>query len=552
MGGGKRGVQGGDRKYSDLLKIFGLRGRMRNMEDIIADMDLEKKIGQLMMIGFSGQDVTPGLREMIEEYHIGGVIYFARNLKHPAQVADLSRRLQELAMESTGVPLFISADEEGGRVTRVPGMTHFPGAMALGAADSPELTTRMARTKARQLRYLGINFNLAPVLDVNNNPDNPIIGVRSAGSSPEAVAAQGCAYLNGLQQEDVIACGKHFPGHGDTSVDSHLDLPVIEHERERLGEVELKPFRKAIEAGIDSIMTAHIAFPAYTDSSELPATLSREILTALLRKELGFSGLIITDCMEMEGIVKSSGTVEGAVRTIRAGSDQVLISHTPSLQLEAIKELKKAVESGAISRERLDRSLKRILKLKKSRLTWQEKPQYVEEQFQEFFRQGYEVGEELSARAITRAGKSDDVLPLELDDHSPIYYLNLTDETRTPVETPETDEEESHPLYRSLGNSLQEEGFKLTEDRCESEFNLVLMSSQPDSSRDRELLYELAENNTPLVIICTGSPYCVGELPEAEVLLTYDDSPLHVQPLVDILQGRREPAGRLPVELPAD
>jgi len=522
------------------------------MEDIIADMDLEKKIGQLMMIGFSGQDVTPGLREMIEEYHIGGVIYFARNLKHPAQVADLSRRLQELAMESTGVPLFISADEEGGRVTRVPGMTHFPGAMALGAADSPELTTRMARTKARQLRYLGINFNLAPVLDVNNNPDNPIIGVRSAGSSPEAVAAQGCAYLNGLQQEDVIACGKHFPGHGDTSVDSHLDLPVIEHERERLGEVELKPFRKAIEAGIDSIMTAHIAFPAYTDSSELPATLSREILTALLRKELGFSGLIITDCMEMEGIVKSSGTVEGAVRTIRAGSDQVLISHTPSLQLEAIKELKKAVESGAISRERLDRSLKRILKLKKSRLTWQEKPQYVEEQFQEFFRQGYEVGEELSARAITRAGKSDDVLPLELDDHSPIYYLNLTDETRTPVETPETDEEESHPLYRSLGNSLQEEGFKLTEDRCESEFNLVLMSSQPDSSRDRELLYELAENNTPLVIICTGSPYCVGELPEAEVLLTYDDSPLHVQPLVDILQGRREPAGRLPVELPAD
>ncbi|MFW6229939.1 MAG: glycoside hydrolase family 3 protein, partial [Halanaerobium sp.] len=310
-------VQAEDLKEENFIITRFNRGVEYFMDRRIAAMSLEEKVGQLFQVGFSGSTVNDEIKDLIENYHIGGVIYFSRNIKNPAQTAELSNNLQQLALDSgSGFPLFISADQEGGTVTRLKGATHFPGNMALGAAQSKNLTEKVAQATASELKNLGINVNLAPVLDVNNNPANPVIGVRSFGEDPELVAELGMSYIKGLQSEGITATAKHFPGHGDTDTDSHLDLPIIKHQRSRLDEVELYPFKKAIEAGVDSIMTAHVYFPAIEKEEGIPATLSKSVLTDLLRDELKFEGLIITDCMEMNAIVNTFGTVEGAVRTI--------------------------------------------------------------------------------------------------------------------------------------------------------------------------------------------------------------------------------------------
>jgi beta-N-acetylhexosaminidase len=255
------------------------------MDKKIAAMSLEEKVGQLFQIGFSTPAVSDQIKDMIENYHVGGVIYFSRNLENSAQTAELSNKLQQLALNSGAeLPLFISADQEGGTVTRLKGATHFPGNMALGAASDQDLTEEVAAATAVELKNLGINVNLAPVLDVNNNPANPVIGVRSFGEDPELVAELGAAYIKGLQSEGVTATAKHFPGHGDTDTDSHLDLPIINHQRSRLDRVELYPFKKAIEVGVDSIMTAHVYFPAIEKEDGIPATLSKSVLTDLLRE----------------------------------------------------------------------------------------------------------------------------------------------------------------------------------------------------------------------------------------------------------------------------
>ncbi|MFN2362944.1 MAG: glycoside hydrolase family 3 N-terminal domain-containing protein, partial [Halarsenatibacteraceae bacterium] len=280
---------------------------------IIKEMSLQEKLGQLMMIGFNGQRLTAELAEMISKYNVGGIIYFARNIEIPEQVARLSSEIQRVSLESNSIPALISADEEGGVVTRVKGMTHMPGLMAIGATGDYQEAFKAAKTAGNQLKYLGINMNLAPVLDINNNPENPVIGVRSFGSDPFEVSKFGKKYIAGLQEAEVVACGKHFPGHGDTSVDSHNDLPVIEYGLDRLVEVELRPFKEAINAGIDSIMTAHIAYPELTSEVGLPATLSKKILIGILREKLGFKGMIITDCMEMNGIVGTYGTIPAGV-----------------------------------------------------------------------------------------------------------------------------------------------------------------------------------------------------------------------------------------------
>jgi beta-N-acetylhexosaminidase len=240
--------------------------------------------------------------------------------------------------------------------------------MVIGATGQASFARKAGRAIALQLKSSGINMDFAPVLDVNNNPLNIVIGVRSFGSDPYLVANMGVAFIKGMQKEGIASCAKHFPGHGDTAADSHLELPVVEHSRERLEKVEIYPFKEAIKAGVDSIMTAHIYVPALEPADGVPATLSSNILTGLLRKELGFEGVIITDCMEMKAIADNFGTVEGAVMAIEAGADIVLISHTIGKQKAAIEETIKAVKKGRITEERISESVLRILKLKRKRI----------------------------------------------------------------------------------------------------------------------------------------------------------------------------------------
>lgn len=335
----------------------------------LKNMSLEEKVGQLFQVGFQSKSIDREIKDLIENYHIGGVIYFTRNIENLEQTASLSKNLQELALDSgAGIPLFISVDQEGGKVRRIKDLTYFPANIEIGATGDKELSRKAAAVTAKELKGLGINVNLAPVLDVNNNPANPVIGERSFGADPILVAEMGVAYIKGLQAEGIIATAKHFPGHGDTAVDSHFDLPVINHSRERLDQVELYPFKKAIEAGVDSIMVAHIYFSTIESEAGIPATLSKAVLNDLLREDLNFEGVIITDDLEMGAITNFLGTAAGAVKTIEAGADIVLISHSYDKQKQAIEAVIAAVENGRISEKRIEESLRRIIKLKGKRI----------------------------------------------------------------------------------------------------------------------------------------------------------------------------------------
>lgn len=331
----------------------------------IKNMSLEEKVGQLFQVGFHSKTVDKKIKNLIKNYHVGGVIYFGRNLENLEQIKLLSKTLQNLALSSGAkMPLFIAVDQEGGRLRRIKDLTYYPANAVFGAAGKEELIRKAAAVTAKELKNIGINVNLAPVLDVNNNPNNTVIGDRSFGSDPKLVARMGTAYIEGLQSQGLIATAKHFPGHGDTRTDSHFDLPVIAHDKSRLDRIELYPFKKAIEAGVESIMTTHIYFSAIEEEAGIPATLSKLFLSDILRKELKFKGIIITDCMEMGAISNSFGTVEGSLRAIKAGADIVLISHSYDQQKKAIKFLLKAVYNGEISEKRIDKSLRRIIKLK--------------------------------------------------------------------------------------------------------------------------------------------------------------------------------------------
>lgn len=325
---------------------------------------LREKVGQLFVFGFHGYEPTGEITSLIEKYGIGGTIYFGRNVRDAEQVHQLSSSLKQIAAHAGRPNVLVAIDQEGGMVARiVDGVTLMPGNMAMGATGSAEGAGETARVCGEELRLLGVTMNYAPCLDVNNNPDNPVINVRSYGDRPQVVGELGKAALLGYQVSKVAATVKHFPGHGDTSVDSHHDLPVLPHDRERLDAIELAPFRAAIAAGTAAIMTAHVCLPAL-DPSGKPSTLSQPVLTGLLREELGYKGVIVTDCLEMDAIDKFYGPEKGAVLALQAGADMVLVSHTYEKQVAALEAVVAAVENGELSEERINESLARVMQLK--------------------------------------------------------------------------------------------------------------------------------------------------------------------------------------------
>lgn len=325
---------------------------------------LREQVGQLFMIGFTGTAVSPELTSFIKEHKPGGVILFSRNLESPAQIIELTAALQACSPHS---PLLISIDQEGGRVSRLPkGFTIFPACEALGRCNSAELAYAVAATTAAELKAVGINMNMAPVLDVNSNPDNPVIGDRAFGSDPDVVSELGAATAAGLQDNRVVACGKHFPGHGDTVADSHKELPVVNAPLERLREVEIPPFLHAVRQGIAAMMTAHVVYPALDPLR--PATLSDKVVTGLLRDELGYDGLVLTDDLEMHAILDHYGVGEASVRAVLAGCDMLLICRDTEREAAAIAAVERAVAAGEIPRDRLERALMRIAAVKRAYL----------------------------------------------------------------------------------------------------------------------------------------------------------------------------------------
>ncbi|WP_228028181.1 beta-N-acetylhexosaminidase [Chitinibacter fontanus] len=495
--------------------------------------ELRAQLGQLVMVGFDGFMPNAQIEQLIREQRIGGVILFRRNIESPMQVAALCRRLQEINAEVTDVPLLIGIDQEGGMVMRIEeGVTPMPSAMAYAsgyashavAGCSPADCEALHRIGADELRQMGININFAPSLDINNNRANPVIGVRSFGENSPTVTVYGLAAMRGIQAAGLAATAKHFPGHGDTATDSHYALPLVPHDKARLDAVELVPFKAAIAAGIDAIMTAHVVFPAIEPDTSTPATLSRKVLTGLLREEMGFDGVIVTDCLEMDAIANVDnggvGVVQGAVKAITAGADIALISHTYQHQREAVAALAMAVEQGYISLDQIQQSLARITALKSKPATqyWRDLP-VVPQNLQT--PASLALAQKIQNLGIFFAGK-------KLETNQPVLLVTIELLVRTEIDEVALGASKSArgtllPLLTQAG--LQVEEIVLPPNMSAEQAQQVLMAAQVapqvifqsyNATRfasQRELIAAIAPDK--LVLIAGRNPYDLDIAPQA-------------------------------------
>ncbi len=547
----------------------------RRLRRIIAGMSLEEKVGQLFVMRVYGHSATDpdqadidanlkeiGVRtaaELISTYHVGGIIYFtwAHNTRDPHQIADLSNGLQRAALAGRSrLPLLVSTDQEHGIVCRVgEPATLLPGAMALGAGGSRSDTRRAAWIAGAELAALGVNQNYAPDADVNVNPANPVIGVRSFGSDPDAVAALVTEQVKGYQGAGIASTAKHFPGHGDTSTDSHTGLPVINHTRAQWEELDAPPFRAAIRARIDSIMTAHIVVPAL-DPSEDPATLSRPILTGILREELGYDGVVVTDSLGMEGVRTKYGDDRVPVLALLAGVDQLLNPPNLSVAWNAVLE---AVRGGEISEARVDESILRILRLK-SRLGLFRDP-FVS-------RRGVErtvgsrahraAADRIAERTTTLLADPGTLLPLSRRSHRNLLVVGA--DPASPSGT-------TGPPTSTLANAFGELGFtaralstgtapnqaKIAEAVAAAEgrdavvvatYNVTATSSQ------RTLVTALVATGVPVVTVAVRNPYDVAHLTGTGVaasLAAYSWTDVELRAAARVIAGHADPEGTLPV-----
>ena len=322
---------------------------------------LREKIAQMFVVGVGAQELTGEERMAMEHYSFGGFILFGHNCCDPAQILSLTRALWDTRK---GLPPFIAIDQEGGRVHRLPKpFTHFPPAAHIGKTGNAKLAYRAARATAEELAAVGINLDFAPVLDVNSNPKNPVIGDRSFASDPQKVIAFGGQWIQGLRDGGIIPCGKHFPGHGDTDKDSHLDLPRVDRSLDELRKVELPPFVNVCKNGIESLMTAHVIYRAL--DPKLPGTLSHNIVTGLLREELNFHGVVFGDDMKMKAISDHYGEEEAVALCVRAGIDVMLFCHELPRAIHAFDFLCSEFEKDATVRSQVENSYNRIAKLKR-------------------------------------------------------------------------------------------------------------------------------------------------------------------------------------------
>jgi beta-N-acetylhexosaminidase len=529
------------------------------------EKDVKKKIGQLMIFGFKGKTATPEIKKLIREHHVGGIILFARNIGNTVEVLALTKELQQEAKNAGHEkPLLICVDQENGVVRRLgDGATIFPGSMLLGATGRKENAYITGLLTGRELKALGINWNLAPVLDVNNNPDNPVIGVRSYGESPEMVAEFGKQAVKGMQDAGLITTLKHFPGHGDTSVDSHLDLPVISHDMDRLEQVELKPFREVIKQGADTIMSAHVYFPAIEDRENVPATLSRKVITGLLREKLGYQGVVTTDCMEMNAISEGIGTAEGAVEALKAGVDLIMVSHLQSRQYETLSLVEAAVQSGEIAEEVIDSAYQRVMNLKDKYLSWEEIPlegsvevpsvvgsKLHEVEAREIYKQGITIVKNEGALIPLRLKETDRILvaypensyAMQVEDKRYATF-SLGEAVRSIYENTEVVELSNPPKVEEI-EAIQQTA---------KNFKAIIVGTLTVKRDDQQvrLVEALYKENKQIAVIATRSPYDIAYLPGIPAYIaTYEFTTPALQLAVEALLGTEKVKGKLPVTLP--
>lgn len=532
-------------------------------EQQLAAMTLEEKVSQMFSVWASGyfQNVDEKsyweLVDFVEEFQVGGIIFGPGDLM--AQ-ATLTNDLQQRAAR----PLLVAQDMEWGPGMRLDEAATFPPAMAIGATRTPEYAYLAGYATAREARTLGTHQVYAPVADINNNPENPVINIRSYGEHPELVAQMTSDAVRGLQVGGAIATAKHFPGHGDTGTDSHLDLPVIPFSRARLDTLELVPFRSAIQAGVESVMTGHLSFPALEPDSTVPATLSPVITEGLLRDELGFEGFVVTDALDMQGVTKNFGAGETAVRAIEAGVDMLLMSEDPYVARKAILD---AIASGRLSEARIDRSVRRILQekeqmhLHRHRLVSMEAVQtYVSQR-------SHKVLEDEIARAsMTLLRNEEDLLPLTPPDGRRVLVVTLNDSENPYVGNTFIRELRDGPsiggvaVRRLHANSDAEDYDEVIADA--TRFDVVVVASflrvRSWSGRiglpeeQAGFLNEITQIESPVALTAFGNPYAVmsmDHLPTA-YLAAYGTRHASQQAAAQALTGQSGTPGKLPVTIP--
>ncbi|QRG70498.1 glycoside hydrolase family 3 protein [Brevibacillus choshinensis] len=541
--------------------------RYQIIRKAITRMTLEEKVGQMMMPDFrrlQGKNMNallPQIADTIKKYELGGVILFRENVGSTDQAVRLVHELQQAAQK---FGLLVAIDQEGGVVTRLQQGTELPGNMALGAARSQTLAWKAGDVIGRELASLGINTNFAPDLDVNNNPDNPVIGVRSFGEDPQLVADQGIAYMRGLRHNGIVATVKHFPGHGDTAVDSHLGLPTVPHSLERLSQIELYPFRQAIAAGVDAIMTAHVTFPGLDDTKvrskkdgskiALPATLSHKVITGLIREQLAFDCVIFTDALNMQAIADHFGPVDAAVRAIQAGADILLM---PVELKKVIAGVLEAVRTGEISEERIDRSLGRILTLKIKRgIMKEEDPETVEAKL---IHAQETIGSELHKRVETEMAqksitlvKNSGVLPLKLEESQQLVVVG-----NAYVENLANALQKYHDLTRVV--RVEQKGLTAEQWKQVIQADVVVVASSTSDVQGRSLadphmkLYRqiIEQRGKPVIGVGIRNPYDIMAYPRVDAYLAqYGFRNASFAATAETLFGWNQPTGKLPVTIP--
>jgi beta-glucosidase-like glycosyl hydrolase len=528
-------------------------------EKALGRLSLEERAGQLIVTRINGyhlnlkSEAARRIDAQVRELGIGGLIVSRGD---PLEMATFLNRLQALAK----LPLLVAADFEWGAGVQAPhGATALPGAMAIGAAGSEELAEAHGRMTAREGRAMGVHMTYAPVVDVNNNPDNPIINIRAFGEDPELVGRLAAAFIRGAKAGGMLTTAKHFPGHGDTAVDSHRALAPIAADRERLARLELLPYRSAIAAGVDAVMVGHLAVPAL-DASGVAATVSRPIVTDVLRGELGFKGLVVTDGMEMRGITDAFEPGEAAVRALEAGQDVILISPDPQKAKDTIVA---AVRSGRLSAARLDQSVLRLLRAKQAAGLDRQRLTPVDRVWTEIADpDALPRMQELAERSITLVRNEGGVVPLPATGRllhvtlsgDPVYepLHNLPEaEVRARVPRaegalvdPRTGREERERLLKRAG-----------------EVDAVLVSAfvrvsayRGSAAMSEDLagfLTELTARAKRLVVISFGSPYLLRQFPAVPgYLCAYGQSALSQRAAMRAAFGEIRLTGRLPVSLP--
>lgn len=522
------------------------------IDGLIGRMTLEEKVGQLFICGIGGRQIGPVPKAHITKRFIGGIILYAKNIQTPEQVAALTTELQKLAETNPkSIPLFIAIDQEGGKVTRLKkGATTFPGNMALGATRSPKLAEKVGDITGVELAILGINLNLAPVLDVNTNPKNPAIGVRSFGDSAQNVSQLGAAYIRGLQRHGVIATAKHFPGHGDTSADSYKKLPLVANKKKRIDDVELAPFRAAINAGVGAIMTAHVHYPEL--DVKFPATLSHTILNNLLRRKLGFEGLIITDDLEMKAIEEQHDIKKATVAAFQAGADILLIPWTLKKQQSAYNAILQAVKTRNITKSRIDESVRRILKSKNTcglfdrTFEHVENPNAINSPLSVVGNRDHrDTAQTIATQTITIVKETPGILPLDEEPKQPMLLVSPSRDFSNTFMKAFTDLTHVRTVYIPPKIIIRQ-------------YIPHLLSSKPtkivvgiDNLEHAKMVHELSRTTSvPIVAISTASPYHLRECPNVEcAIATYDDNYFSLLAATEVLLGKRQATGKLPVLL---